>query len=252
MNITSNKHFALHTLNAKKVDKITFSEALLQVKDEASLKEQFKQVLEQKGRLYGIYQNKELIGYYLFRYEENYFSEDNYYIQVGEKKQKMSKSLVGDMTSVFKMIDQYVITDNLEEEDIAKYKKEIKEDLSSHIETWGTVAGAEFDGVLLYKNGASEGTGSYYAIGYLFGILLGGLFGMFIFDNFALGLCFGLCFASTYGLMAKNYATKKKGESADAVLEAYLEETTEAVLGGEQDEDEEDDPILEKKLEDIR
>lgn len=226
MLISTVKKYNTYTMDKKKLSKLQEETNLCKVKDE-EIKEKVGNVIDNKGLVYGIYRKKELVGIYIFERIEDYFvkNEDSKVV-VGEKKVDFEAIWYGESTAAFKLTDKILLDEVKEFEE--KIESDLRVDLSGRISS-GQIAGIEWGEKLFYrKNVEKKGNVWKYAWGYIVGFLLGMMMGYLFFDSLALGICFGVSYASLWGAVSVSMSkSKAEWESFDFVNKKYQVESEE-------------------------
>jgi hypothetical protein len=196
-------------------------------------------ILKSKGRVYGIYQEKELVGIYIYERLEDFFvNVDN----KDSKEKTETKFKINNIREFFKMTDAdvsafedkilgeskaiYSLVSHYLSDMAEKYKDEIEKyivaDLKEQIE-WGQIAGVLYDEKLIYRRSLEQkGRGiSGNTLGYGAGFTIGAVFGWLVFDSISMGLLWGVCYAAIGGLIFTKSATKQEWVTFDFVNEKY-------------------------------
>jgi hypothetical protein len=204
-------------------------------------------IIEKKGRGYGVYKNKELVGIYVYENIDDFFVKVDNTVNF-EKTESVFK--INDVHEFFEMTDEDLIQNILETSDgfmdkifgeskaayrlvlnalnkeVANFSDEIKKyiltDLKEKIE-WGYVSGIVWGEELIYRKNLekkADGAVSGGVCGFWLGVILGWL----LFDSFLLGMCWGICFGFCGGLVLSNSGTKQEWASFDFVNKKYTEE----------------------------
>lgn len=86
MFISTVKQYDTYTINKRRLNREGFGKRLTGNTDVDGLKKEIADVLEKKGRVYGIYEKKELVGIYIFERQEDYFSKCESCVKLGGKE----------------------------------------------------------------------------------------------------------------------------------------------------------------------
>lgn len=221
MHIGTVNKLAIHTVSKRRTLREGFGTRLAIFVRSEDLKFKVLNAIEHKGRVYGIYQDKELVGIYIFEKIDDYFikTEDSG-VQIGEKKIDFEDKWFGESKAAFRLNDQFLSNEISEHK--AKIEEYIRTDLSEQIE-WGQIAGIQWGEKLIYRKQIDKkGKGTNYIWGYLIGFALGIYLGWMLFDSFAMGICFGMMYASLWGGVALACSkTKTEWASFDFVNKKY-------------------------------
>lgn len=220
MHIGTVNKLKIYTVNKRRALREGFGTRLAAFMKPEDLKAKVLNVIEHKGRVYGIYQAKELIGIYIFERLDDYFvkTEDSG-VQVGERKIDFEDQWIGESKAAFRLTDQ-LLPDEISEYE-AKFEDCIRIDLSDQIE-WGQIAGIEWGEALIYRKLLDKkGKGTNSVLGYLIGLALGMAVGLLLFDSLAMGICFGMMYALLWGGIASSSNTKREWASFDFVNKKY-------------------------------
>ncbi|MGN0153858.1 MAG: hypothetical protein ACI4A3_05365 [Lachnospiraceae bacterium] len=194
MTISTVKKYNIHTMNQRRLNRPEFGKRLSEITDVEALKKEIADILEKNGRVYGIYEKKELVGVYLFERREDYFVKKDSGVKLGDKEFDFEKFWYGDSTAALQFKKAICIEDLDEYKE--KIEKDIRFDLKDQIE-WVQVAGVEWNEELMYrKNLQKPKSGAW---GYVVGYVMGFVMGWIIFDSIPMGLSFGLMYACMWG-----------------------------------------------------
>lgn len=198
MHISTVNKYNTYTITKRRFEREGFGEGFVNATALQELKKKISIALENKGRIYGIYKKKELVGIYIFEKIDNYFVKtEGAGVTIGEKKIDFESVWFGESTAAFRLTEK-ILTDEIKKYE-EKIEKDIKVDLGEQIIS-GQIAGIEWNNELMYRRQIDKkGRGSKYLLGYLGGFFLGLFMGWIIFDTLAMGLCFGACYASLWG-----------------------------------------------------
>ncbi|MCM1179651.1 MAG: hypothetical protein NC347_05310 [Clostridium sp.] len=224
MNISTEKQWGIHTLNKRRLNRQGFGERLSGIADVEELKAEIAGILAENGRVYGIYEKKELVGVYLFERRENYFVNTKTEIKLGDHEfnlDEFEKFWYGSSTAAL-FLKKCVCL-----EDVSDCKKEIekdiKADLTDYIQVFGQVAGVEWNGKLLYQK-RIKGKSNLDWPKMLGWFAFGAILGWTIFEEMVMAVCFGFLWGSV-GLCSIEESTqvdtldfvRKGGGETDAV-----------------------------------
>ena len=99
MIISTVKQFNINTMNKRRLNRPGFGERLSDLTDVDELREEIADTLEKKGRVYGIYEKKELVGVYIFERREDYFSKTESGVKLGDKEFDFDEFWYGESTA---------------------------------------------------------------------------------------------------------------------------------------------------------
>jgi hypothetical protein len=196
-------------------------------------------ILENKGRVYGIYREKELVGIYIYERINDFFVKEKSKDADGKTEKRIRINnvkeffemtdddlsefdgwLYGESKAIFRLVSKGLF-DEIEgyKADIEKY---IVADLKSQIE-WGQISGVLSGEKLIYRRSLDKtGIGAAgYGLGYGAGFIIGAIFGWLVFDSISMGLMWGVCFASIGGLLSTNVTSKQEWMTFDLVNKKY-------------------------------
>jgi hypothetical protein len=197
-------------------------------------------ILKSKGRVYGVYQDNELVGIYIYERIEDFFvkveNEDSdkkagTRFQINNIKEffKMTDDDVvdfedwffGESKAIYRLVSHYLLA--LAEEYKDEIEKYIAADLKEQIE-WGQIAGVLQDEKLTYRRNLDNNERVAYGntLGYGAGFAIGVGFGWLVFDSISMGLLWGVCYAAIGGLIFTNATTKKEWTTFDFVNKKYV------------------------------
>lgn len=191
MAISTVKQFNTYTMNQRRLNRPEFGKRLSEITDVEALKKEIADILEKKGRVYGIYDKKELVGIYIFERREDYFVQRDSGVKLGDREFDYEKFWYGNSTAALQFKKAICLEDMNECKE--KIEKDIRADLSEQIE-WGQVAGVEWNEELMYRKNLKD-TPSHSVWGYVGGYAAGFVIGWIIFKSISMGLCFGLMYA---------------------------------------------------------
>jgi hypothetical protein len=195
-------------------------------------------MLENKGRVYGIYQEKELVGIYLYERIEDFFVKVE---NTGSDEKAGTRFKINDIKEFFKMTDDdlsdfedwvfgeskaiYRLVSHHLSDVAEEYKDEIQKyivaDLKEQIE-WGQIAGVLNGEKLIYRRSLDKKSAAVNTLGYGAGFTIGACFGWLVFDSISMGLLWGVCYASLGGLIATNSISKQEWTTFDFVNKKYV------------------------------
>ena len=180
------KPYNTYTINKRRLNREGFGKRLTDITEVDGLKKEIADVLEKKGRVYGIYEKKELVGIYIFERQEDYFSKCESCVKLGGKEFDFDKFWYGESTAAL-YLKKCVCLEELEAYK-EKIEKNLQEDLTDQIQV-GQVAGVEWDDKLMYRKNLQKKSGQYWSAGAfsVMGIVLGWL----IFQEFYMAILFG-------------------------------------------------------------
>ncbi|MCM1157954.1 MAG: hypothetical protein NC300_10730 [Bacteroidales bacterium] len=205
------------------MNRLGFGERLSGITDVGELKEEIADVLAENGRAYGIYEEKELVGVYLFEKRENYFVKTKTEIKLGDREfnlDEFEEFWYGSSTAA--LVLKKCICLKEAEDGKEELEKDIKADLTDYIQIFGQVAGVEWNDKLLYqKRIKKESNRLLKMLGWF---VVGAIMGWIIFEEAVMVVCMGFLWGSL-GLAGIEEGTQidtldfvRKGEvEADAV-----------------------------------
>ncbi|MBQ0065502.1 MAG: hypothetical protein KBT48_07030 [Firmicutes bacterium] len=148
---------------------------------------EMKYVLDNEGIVYGLFNKDGLIGVYVFRLVSDYFKKRNL---------RMERKLDGTSRDVLRLT--YSNWDPSINASIAKIEQAVLMEVKENIFT-EKVIGIEWRGILHYKK-VNKNEAKIYALGTLFGFLVGFFFGRIIFSYWLIALCFA-CACCVVGIV---------------------------------------------------
>ncbi|MGN0496424.1 MAG: hypothetical protein ACI4GW_09395 [Lachnospiraceae bacterium] len=220
MKNSTKKQFTIHIINKRRLERPEFGNLLSDVTDVVELKKEIAGILEKNGRVYGIYDKKELFGIYIFERREDYFVQRDSGVKLGDKEFDYEKFWYGTSTAALQFKKAICLEDMNECKE--KIEKDIRADLTEQI-AWGQVAGVEWNGELMYRKNLEKKSGSSvwgYAVGYVIGFVMGWI----IFDSIPMGMSFGLLYACMWGGISVATANGTEIDTLDFVKKREVEE----------------------------
>lgn len=207
MLISTVKEYNTYTMNEKRIAGHGFGDRLKDITDVEKLKDEIAGILAKKGRVYGIYKKKELVGVYLFEKVENYFVKDEYAgIKLGNKEFDFEKFWYGSSTEAY-VFRKSICLDEMKDME-EKIKKDLKSDLIDQIQ-FGIVGGVEWEDQLMYRKNVEEKTNGI--MGVIGGFAIGFAMGWIIFHDW---MAFGLGFLYSFILGGARIVFAKRSEVA--------------------------------------
>ena len=215
MIISTVKQFNINTMNKRRLNRPGFGERLSDLTDVDGLKEEIADTLEEKGRVYGIYEKKELVGVYIFERREDYFSKSESGIKLGGKEFDFDKFWYGESTAAL-YFKKCVC---LEEVEVYKEKmeKDLQADLTDQIQL-GQVAGVEWNDKLMYRKNLQKKADQYCSAGAF--SVMGIVMGWLIFKEVYMAILFGLMWGNV-GVIAT--AEKAQMDTLDFINKREVE-----------------------------
>lgn len=211
------------TISKGRASKEGFASELILQCGQVDLAKKAQDMIENKGRVYGVYQQKQLVGIYIFEWVKDYFIDNRDNADEISELQKMFE----DGKAAYRMVFQYLT------EEVAQYQKEIEnkivEDLKEMVE-WGTVSGIEWGENLIYRKSMDKKSkdSKKTVAGYGLGFLCGWVIGWLLMDSISFGLCFGICYASLFGGIILSSSNRKQDwKTYDFVNRKYIEDKEE-------------------------
>ncbi|MBR1599752.1 MAG: hypothetical protein IJ661_12690 [Lachnospiraceae bacterium] len=225
------KGYDIKTISKKKLDKEGFGEGLSEAVAIEQLKAEILEVLENEGFVYGLYKKKEMVACYMIeRHEGEAPEQEN--VDAPIMKDKKHKN------DVLTLTKEYILPGH--DRAVLWFDDAVLDSLKERITFYGDAARIEFrDQVLTEK---TYNVGGFNIGGAMLGFVIGFLLFGVAMDNYALGICLGLAFASSYGIM---FSSKK-----DSVVETKDDEV-EQEEGGIREADNTEDYSIETGNEDI-
>jgi hypothetical protein len=197
------------------------------------------EVLKNKGKVYGIYQEKTLVGIFVYERIEDFFVKvehtdlskksksglkvnavKDFFNMTDEDSIDFDDSIFGESKAIYRLVAE-CLSEAAEEyrEQIEQY---IMTDFKAEIE-WGQISGVLSGEKLIYRRSLEKnGQGDYGALGYAGGFVLGMIYGWLVFHNVALGALWGICFSSAGGLLLTSSAKKQEWATFDFVNKDYV------------------------------
>lgn len=213
----------IYTVNKRRVEKDGFGAALSALVNPEELRDKVRKTMEHKGRVYGIYREKALVGIYIFeRFDDFFVRGETTRIRMGDKEIDLDDTLFGENTAAFCLAGKYLLEEV--KSSVTKIEKVVRGDLSEQIE-WGQIAGFEFDGELVYRRNIKQGKNTFgylsrYFSGYLLGFAIGMMFGWLAFDSLLWGIALGASQAVLWSSILTT-STKTEEGTCDLVNEKY-------------------------------
>lgn len=220
MNISTVKQFNTHVMNQRRLNRPELGKRISEITDVEALKKEIIDILEKKGRVYGIYEKKELVGVYLFERREDYFVQRDTGVKIGDTEFDFEKFWYGTSTAALQFKKAICLEDVNEFKE--KIEKDIRVDLKEQIE-WVQVAGVEWNEELMYRKNLEKKSGSSlwgYAVGYVLGFVMGWI----IFDSIPMGMSFGLMYACMWVGISVATANGTEIDTLDFVKKREVEE----------------------------
>ena len=222
-NVKEGNKLSISTISKKRASKEDFASELGVQCGQTDLAVKAQDAIEHKGRVYGVYQQKQLVGIYIFEWVKDYFIDNRDNADAISDLQKIFE----DGRAAYRMVFQYLA------EEVTQYQKEVEEkiegDLKSMVE-WGTVSGIEWGENLIYRKSMDKkdkdgmNTAARYGLGFLCGWVIGWL----RLDSIAFGLCFGVCYANIFGGIILSSSNRKQDwRTYDFVNQKYIEDKEE-------------------------
>ena len=189
------KGYDIKTISKKKLDKDGFGVGLSEAVAIEQLKAEILEVLENEGFVYGLYKKKEMVACYMFeRHEGEAPKQEN--VDASIMKDKKHKN------DVITLTKEYALSGH--DRAVIWFDDAVLENLKERITFYGDAARIEFrDQVLTEK---TYNVGGFNIGGAMLGFMIGFLLFGVAMDNYVLGICLGLAFASSYGIM---FSSKK-------------------------------------------
>ena len=200
MIISAVKQFNTYTVNNRRLNRAGFGERLSDITDVDELKREIADTLEKKGRVYGIYKKKELVGVYIFERWEDYFSKCKSGIKLGGKEFDFDKFWYGTSTEAL-YFKKCVYVEEIEDYK-EKIEKDLKVDLTDQIQI-GQVAGVEWNNKLMYRKNLQKKSNQDW-IKILFWFAMGFVMGLTIFHEFYMALLLGGMWGSVGGAIVED------------------------------------------------
>jgi hypothetical protein len=198
-------------------------------------------ILKNKGRVYGVYQAKELVGIYIYERIEDFFLKvenensdgkkdtsfkvkdvKKFFEMTDEDVSDFEDQLWGESKAIYRLVSKHLSSAAEEYRD--EIEKYIVADLKSQIE-WGQIAGALNGEKLIYRrNLDKKGLGAAgYGLGYGARFTIGVIFGWLAFGSMSMSLMWGVCFGAVGSLIFTTSATKQEWITFDFVNKKYVE-----------------------------
>lgn len=222
-NVKEGNKLSISTISKKRASKEDFASELGVQCGQTDLAMKAQDAIEHKGRVYGVYQQKQLVGIYVFEWVKDYFIDNRDNADEISELQKMFE----DGKAAYRMVFQYL------QDEVAQYQKEIEdkivEDLKEMVE-WGTISGIEWGENLIYRKSMDKKSkdSKKTVAGYGLGFLCGWVIGWLLMDSISFGLCFGICYASLFGgIILSSSNRKQEWKTYDFVNRKYIEDKEE-------------------------
>lgn len=201
------KKHKIRVITKRKVEKDTFGTGLEGVTDISILKEDVRRLIDEKGRVYGLYDKKKnLVAIYLFERINDFFVENGKSeIQIAGKKVDISDKWFGESKAAYRLVTSYLA--DVSDENRIAFENGIQSDLKEQIEL-GQIGGVQWKESILYRKNIDKSVGNRYWMGYLLGGVVGFMFGYLLLDSVAMGICFG----ATYALLGATMFSSKTGK----------------------------------------
>lgn len=208
--VRTDKKYIIHTLSKRRASR-DLSAGLSEMTNSDGFQSRVSEIIGNNGRVYGIYQDKTLVGIYLFERADDFFIK-NESGKVGTSFSDISFEdiFLGESKAAYILKEHYMPEDT----ELCKKAEEcIHADMKEQIE-WGQIGGVLWENKLIYRQNMdkSKTNASKAAAGYLMGFVIGIIFGWLLFDSIPLGLCFGVCFAGLFGGTAAVTGSRKWAE----------------------------------------
>ena len=164
-----------------------------------------QEALKHKGKVWGIYRDKELQGYYIFVREDVLLSD-----LLGEEKTNEEETIEGKTNKpepIYRLCNEYV--GEIDEKELTFLEKNLQEQLKEILQ-WGTIKAVIWDDKTMTVDTANQngtGMGLWIPIGMMMGVSFGT-----IFDNLAMGISLGLLWGVVFGNIFSSGANKKNKE----------------------------------------
>lgn len=236
--VKADKKLKIHTIKGKRVAKEDFQlgahvgEIVPEEVSEEKVKNAVDKALASNGKVCGIYQEKKLVGIYVFERIEDYFIEAGKNEAMAGERRIESQEAIRKLQEIFenskaamRLILAYLpeaLSDQKDkiEDKIRQYMKGCMSD--------GFWAGVEWGDELIYRKDMDPKEKQKMTAGYLMGAVVGFAVGWMTMDNIGFGLCYAVIFASLYGNMIFGGAKNKKvWETFDFVNPKYQEDKEE-------------------------
>lgn len=219
MMISTVKKFNTHTINTRRLNRPGFGERLSTIIDVDELKAEIADTLGKKGRVYGVYEKKELVGVYIFERREDYFSKRESGIKLGDKEFDFDKFWYGTSTAAF-YFKKCVCLEEVEAYK-EKMEKDFKVDLTDQIQI-GQVAGVEWNDKLMYRKNLQKKSG-HFLKGMLVWFALGFAVGWMISNSLHMAICFGFMYDFFLGGARVIFAEGTQMDTLDFVQKREVE-----------------------------
>ena len=185
------KGYGIKVISKGMVKKAAFGEAIKAVTDTTALQEKMQKALDTKGKVYGLYYKKDLMGYYIFTKETlkkeqiEYSFKESVFALSNNKK---------DEIEVYRLVESYMLP---ECEGMREgFENDIKTELKEYMVLYEVKAVVWNGEALVLEEKKGSGFGGLGGIG--IALLFGITYGM-IFDNLALGICLGMMWGVCFG-----------------------------------------------------
>lgn len=184
------KGYDVKTISKKMSEKAGFGESLSEVVAPEQLKKEIHEVLDNKGFVYALYKKKDMVACYLIeRRAGEPVEQEN--VDASITKDKEHKN------DILALSGEYVLPGH--DSGVVKFDEAVIEELKERIYFYGDAARIEFKELELTEK--SYQVGGFNIGGAMLGFAIGFLLFGVAMDNYALGICLGFAFASSYGVM---------------------------------------------------
>lgn len=223
MVLTTVKSYEIITISKKNIHKLKFSQELKSSTEIPNPEQKILELLDAKGKVYGISKKKELMGIYLFERVEEYFEEnENGKITLGSRRIDLERFWYGESKAALKL-QTCILTEECKSIS-EKLDKELKCAMSDLVYL-GQIAGIEWGDELFYRRKPDNQSGTGKVLFLAFSGIGGFAIGWLLFDAWWLGIVYAMLLGSFMSFGVQNGNSKDWGMyHLNQILDAESEE----------------------------